>query len=243
VITASRASHQLDVSFTKVVSWIPVCLLILTRPAHAVEVPLTYDVAPGCPSRAEFQTAVERRGASLEASRSEPPLLALRVQIVRRDEGYVGTLQVMGNGAASAEREVHATECGEVVKALAVVTAIALGAPPERPPAPETAPVTTPPPREATPANEVEARPHLRGTSLRRETEIAVNAGTLRLDLVRDYDLRAGVSYNVVPGVVLPRYELALAATHFLTPPGGESRLVAPILEVNWSLIGPGTLH
>lgn len=217
----------------------------MSQLANASAVSLTYDVASECPPQMEFEAAVKTRGASLKASSPKPPVLALKVQIARRDDGYFGTLQVTGSDAASAEREVYATECGEVVKALAVVTAIALRASDERVPTHDEAAPVAPkaPPREATPPSDPQTKPHLRGTSLRREDEIEVNAGTLRLDRVLDFDLRAGVNYNLVPGVVLPRYELALGVAHFLTPPGGESRLVAPILEAYWSLMGPGTLR
>lgn len=223
--------------------WIPAFVVALTRPAYADDVSLAYDVAAECPNQTAFEIALKTRGVSLKSSSAEPSVVALKVQVVQREGGYFGTLQVSDKDGVSAEREVHAAECAEVIKGLAVVTAIALGAPGEPVQPPAAAPVATPPPRVTLSPVGFETRPHLRGSSFRREKEIEVQAGKLRLDLVRAYDLRAGASFNLVPGLVLPRYDFNLGVTNFLTPPGGESRVIGPILEVGWSWIGPGTLH
>lgn len=194
----------------------------------------------------------------MDSERATRRVSALAVEIGKKGVEFWGTLRVESGNANSSTREVHAAECSEVVKALAVVAAIALGAedtantasnqptdasnagPADETTKPGVAPgqstSATPPPAPV--SNE---RRRLRGNSFRRERTIEVKAGTLHLDRVHDLSLSAGASFNLIPGMVLPRYELSWRFTQFMTPPGGSSRIVAPTLEVNWNFAGPVT--
>lgn len=217
---------------------------LFARAALATEntVKLRYVAPPECPPETEFKTALETRGATLEARAG---VRALGVEIQQDSGVFRGTLRVESVGESSSTREVHASDCSEVVKGLAVVAAIALGAeqkpsdadastPAEpAPPPKESAPAPSPPP----PSTDEPRR--LRGNSFKREREIEVKSGTLHVDRVEDVTLAAGASFSLIPGLVVPRYDLTMRVTHFITPPGGESRLIGPTVEVNVNMLGP----
>jgi hypothetical protein len=225
----------------------PLLVLTLGATSTALAAPpvsLSYDAADGCPSRADFEAALAARGASLQAPSQPGGPRSLQVRIERQGDEFAGSLSVDSDASTSSRREVHAADCGEVVKGLAVVAAIALGASEgaaaqtetEKPasegrlPASADAAVATPP-------------PPLRGNSFQLERKIEVTSGTLRIDRAQNVTLAAGANFAFVPNLVLPRYELSLDVTHFVTPPGGKSRIVGPIIEVSWNFMGPGTRH
>jgi len=217
---------------------------------------LNYDVAAGCPGEAEFRQAVERRGVEL-ASGPGGPVRAVGVEIRAVAGGFAGTVRVEPRSGEAGTRAVRAASCSEVVDGLALVTAIALreaeagtnGAD-EQPPStpPETEPAAAPPREPA--ASEARAvsgpegpeRPlRLRGTNFGSPQAELVPAGTLRFESARTATLHGGAVVGWVPGVVLPRYELELKATHFAVSPSGTTHLVGPTIAVRWSLLGYGT--
>lgn len=249
----------------------------LAQPKVAVD----YRVSEGCPAVSEFESALRARGASLAGSRSAPRVRALEVAIEERDGTYRGTLRVhtdddgrdssvvsapVSNESSSSLREVHAATCSEVIKGLAVVGAIALGATPGEEPegkangasegaeakagdaavapalsskgrAAEGRAATT----EPDAGSRADEPRRLRGNSFNREKEIEVRAGRMYLDRVNDLTLSAGAQFGLVPGVVMPRYDLTLRVTNFVTAPGDASRIVGPTVEVNVNFLSPVT--
>ena len=83
----------------------------------------------------------------------------------------------------------------------------------------------------------------LRASSFKHDAEVQVGPGTLRFDLVRTYTLSAGADFGLLPGLVLPRYTFAVGVANFVTPPALASYLVGPVIEGEWSFLGPGTVH
>lgn len=246
MIAARRAPYYLLVNrFYFALTASLACSALAPLAAAAENVSLRYSAAPGCPPQAEFETALSARGAGLE---SRGTVRALDIVIAAKEPGFWGTLRVVGENESSSTREVHANECAEVVKGLAVVAAIALGGKEEKPEAdsakvtPAAADAQPSAPAEAPVAPKADDAPRrLRGNSFKHESEIEVNAGTLRVDRVYDLTLSAGASFSLIPDLVVPRYELTERVTHFITPPGGSSRLIGPTVEVSVNMLGPLT--
>jgi hypothetical protein len=219
---------------------------------------LIYHVPAGCPPEPEFVSSVRARGGRFEGVAPEARARSLEVTVRSGTQGFEGSLQVEDATGASAVREVHAAECSEVVKGLAVVAAIALGGEPsnEAPadaPAVEPSEASTPAlvsPKPVPPAHgrreldprKAEQKPRLRGNSFDRVDTVEVERGKMRFDRAHTYTLAGGVQFGLVP-VVLPRVEFTVGTANFVTPPSGSSYLVGPILQVEWDFFGPGTFR
>ena len=87
---------------------------------------LAYEAPDGCPAQRDFVAAVAARGAEFDGPGSAGASRVMVVAIRKNAGGFSGAFQVRDEQAASNKREVHGPSCGEVVDALAVVTAIAL---------------------------------------------------------------------------------------------------------------------
>jgi len=196
---------------------------------------LRYEAPEVCPSRSAFLAAVRARGASIGDSAPEQPKRTMVVSIQSTEGGYEGTFQIRSPEGVSGRREVHGSTCGEVVNALAVVTAIALrdeqrAAEPEV--AGHAADAKTPAARESGPPPEAPEEPE---TRLRGHTPLfpgrhqtwQVPAGTLKLDQALSITALGGVTVGLIPSVVMPRYDLTARTATFLTGPDGEQRLLA----------------
>jgi hypothetical protein len=195
---------------------------------------LEYEAPPGCPTPAEFRSAVEARGG-----RWDDPAAGDRglvVSIRSEAEGFSGALQTERSAISSEARHVHGATCAEVVDALAVVTALALR--PESTAAREPVGRTAPAPHApaAAPAHEAAAPSraalHYGGASRQ------VTAGTLRFDAATGVTAFGGVALGVVPGAPMPRFDVAVSRASFVTLPSGESYLTGILWRARLSLLG-----
>jgi hypothetical protein len=228
----------------------------LTRAAHAEsKVQLGYDAPAECPAQADFEAAVANRGGRFDAREPAARWRRIDVSIHKGAQGFAGSLKLDAREGAPTVREVHAEQCSEVATGLSVVAAIALGGGPgQAPSASEPVPESSKPPAEPavtppklskapTPHAKPDAKPRFVGSSFKREAAVEVPAGTLRFDRVRHYSVSAGADFGLLPGLVLPRYQLATSLANWVTPPATGGYLVGPILEAYWAFLGPGTVH
>jgi hypothetical protein len=224
--------------------------LALSSPARAGSpVGLAYEAPDGCPAQRDFVEAVAARGAEFDGSGSAGASRVMVVAIRKDDHGFAGAFQVRDDQAASNKRKVHGPSCGEVVEALAVVTAIALrpevaaDAAPVADVTPPAAPPTAPLSQPKTP---VESPPEgqFRGNTRvfpPRTEKIEVGAGTLRLDLQRSVTLTAGAVVGLIPSVVMPDYDLSFVVAPFVTTPEGAQRIPGLVFRLHVGLMLPAT--
>jgi hypothetical protein len=178
-------------------------------------------------------------------------LRSIDISIHESTQGFEGSLRLEAKEGPKAVREVHAQLCSEVASGLAIVAAIALGGAPEQSaPEPEgqqspTKPVATAQERTPTLAPDArpDAKPRFVTSSFKHDPIVDVQAGPLRFDRVRNYTLGAGADFGLLPGLLVPRYEFSISLANLVTPPSMHSYLVGPILEVFWTVFGPGSVH
>jgi len=70
---------------------------------------------------------------------------------------------------------------------------------------------------------------------------VPVTAGELQVRRVLAVTLSGGAIFGAVPGVVLPRYDLGLMRTNFITTPVGSNLLIGNVFGVRWSYLGSAT--
>lgn len=240
-------------------------LLAAAGPVHATpQLELSYAAPPECPAEAQFVTAVNGRGGRFDATDVDSGARKLSVTIRHDAGGFSGSLRVEDlRRGASAPREVHAANCGEVIDGLAVVTAIALGRDGQRatsatpgrgatiqeaqtkPPLPgHDAPSSTATNNEMTSPRAAEPppedRPFERIGPMAKE-KVAVPAGELTFDNTFAMTATAGAVFGAVPSVVLPRFDFELARANFVTTPDTRHFLTGPVGRARWSFYGPGT--
>jgi hypothetical protein len=216
----------------------------VTLPSLALaegSVSLAYEAPAGCPAQPEFVGAVAERGGAFEGEGAAGSHRVMVVAIRRDNRGFTGAFQVRDDETATNKREVHGQSCGEVVDALAVVTAIALRS--DSAVTPVAAPPVAPPPQ---PKSAVEPPPaeRFRGSTRifpPRTEKVEVGAGTLRFDLQRNYTLSAGVVVGMVPSLVIPRYDLTAVVASFVTTPEGAQRIAGLVFQLRLSAMGPAT--
>lgn len=222
--------------------------------------------AAACPSRDAFIGALHARGVRLDAPQARSRARAVQI-VIRKDDGaFRGELVVQRDDAPRAEpRRVHDVACSEVAEALAVSTAIALGgraasttselapeahalddeprarepAPGEGSEAPAGEPASSEPPSSERVDVDASRPARLRGSSFDARDAVEVEAGTLELGAVRAYTVSAGAQLGLLPGQVVPRFELEAMLTGFATPPGAEPFLTGPLLQIQWAVLGP----
>jgi hypothetical protein len=212
------------------VSMLVVSLLVTEARAG---VALSYSAPEECPKEASFVTAVTERGASMTAPSVEG---GLSVSVTKTESGYDGTLRVRhGEEGEWTARQVHGESCAEVVDALAVVTSMTLrdrAAPAKKPAAPApTVPLATP----------AEEKPRLRATGQTDRLDVPVEKGTVRFRPAYTATGYAGATVGLVPGVVLPRFELAFSIANFVALPNGVAHLLKPIFRIRLSAFGPAS--
>jgi hypothetical protein len=220
-----------------------------------IPVQLEYTAPAGCPTQSEFVAFVTNRGGDFAHPGPKTKARTMVVTLRREANEHTGSLELRLDDTASDARQLHAPSCAEVAEALAVVAAIALrGAdkasePVEAPPAtssvPEPvvspaakpAPVTTP---SATPsAAPTDTR--LRSVGLWGNEQLPVTAGPLQVNRSLTATLSGGVVLGTIPGVVLPRYDLTLMRTNFITTPQRSSYIIGNVFGVRWSYLGSAT--
>jgi hypothetical protein len=225
---------------------------LLGRPtvARAEENPrLHYSAPPACPASEEFLAAVRERGGTV--SDSSEASGAIEVSIVEAPEGYRGSVRVRRSGESSVARDVHAASCGELSAALAIVAALAsqARATPEASQAqatPESVEKAEPsqpvPPAKAgdgsaEPAPRRPAR--LRAVGQFGDAMLPVDAGEVGVHADDVVTLSAGAQFGAIPSTVMPRFDLTISRTNFITTPDGEGHIVGGIPRVRWTVVGP----
>lgn len=229
---------------------VPIVVLAPSSPARAASaVGLAYEAPEGCPAQSDFVAAVAARGADFEGAGSAGSHRVMVVAIRRDDRGFAGALQVRDDQTASNKREVHGGSCREVVDALAVVTAIALrpevtaDAAPLADVTPPAAPPTAPPSPGNT-AADPSAAERLRGHTQflpPRTQRVEVGPGTLRFDRQQSFTASAGAVVGPISSLVMPRYDLSMVTTNFVTTPEGSQRIDGMIVDLRVSVLGPST--
>jgi hypothetical protein len=224
--------------------WAPfVGIGCFTSLAGAAPVTLRFEAPAGCPSEAEFVAAVGERGANFDGPEAEARAGSLAVEVATTPAGFTGRLRVESPAGVSDVREVRDAQCAEVVRGLAVVAAIALGAQPskEQEPAmtasaaaPEAQALAAEPPKQPAPVAEGPRR--LRGATFPQVDRVDVPAGRLHFDSDRSYSLMAGAEFGMFPGFVMPRFDFSGSLANFVTTPAGGSHLVLPVIQLRGSL-------
>lgn len=214
-----------------------------------IPVQLEYTAPAGCPTQTEFVAFVTNRGGDFAHPGPKTKANAMVVKLRREASEHVGSLELRLDDMASDQRQLHAASCAEVAEALAVVAAIALrggdssepdAAPPvaasepaapvaaSAPPAPKGSPAVVPPPSET----------RLRPIGLWGNEQVPVTAGQLQVKRALTATLSGGAIFGAIPGVVLPRYDLTLSRTNFITTPERSSFLIGNVLRVGWTYFG-----
>jgi hypothetical protein len=205
--------------------------------ASAEPVALHFEAPAACPGESEFVAAVRERGGNFDGPEAEARAGRLDVKLTATADTFTGTLRVESRAGTSDVREVRDAACAEVVRGLAVVAAIALGADAtneHEPPATTTAAEPEAPPQRGAPAAERPRR--LRGATFPAVDRVEVPAGTLHFDLQRAWSLMAGAEFGMFPGFVMPRFDFSGSLANFVTTPAGESHLVLPLVQLRGSL-------
>lgn len=227
-------------------------------PHYLVMIPvqLEYTAPAGCPTQTEFVAFVTQRGGDFAHPGPKTKANAMIVKLRREASEHVGSLELRLDDMASDQRQLHAASCAEVAEALAVVAAIALrgadepsepvAAPPaatpepappatsSAPPAPRPAPAAAPPPPSET---------RLRPIGLWGNDQVPVTAGPLQVKRALTTTVSGGAIFGAIPGVVLPRFDLTLSRTNFITTPERSSFLIGNVLNAGWSYFGGVTHH
>jgi hypothetical protein len=222
---------------------------------------LSYRAVEGCPSQAEFVAAVSVRGGHFDQPPAQVSGSKVEVWIQKEPGGSAGFLGLRDIEGLSGVREVHAANCSEAMQGLAVIAALVLRQldrsepthpPPEAPaleapalkapaleakssaPSPAVSPAVA-----AAPSSPVR-QSNLRGIGQFATERVPVGAGTLTFDHAVSSTLSAGIAFNVIPSVVMPRYDLTLSRANFVTTPDGANYLLGRWLpRMRWTVLGP----
>jgi hypothetical protein len=211
-----------------------------TAVAHAAP-RLDYRAASGCPTNAEFVSAVLARGGSVDLGAGSNA--EIDVVIERTGDGYRGTARVRNAGQSSDTREVSAPACADVADGLAIVTALAsqTGSMPDS--APPTSAVAAPAPAKAATTPNAPATPQPKpSTRLNtlgqfHDEALSVEKGELRIRNDTALTLTGGALFGIVSGSVIPRFDLTIARTNFITTPDGAGHIIGSILRTRWTLL------
>lgn len=203
---------------------------------------LDYRAAAGCPADTEFLAAVRARGGDVDLAGGSTD--GIEVAIERTSEGYRGTVRVKDTGQRSEAREVRSAACSEVADGLAIVTALAsqTGSLPDA--ATESEPKPVPPatnaetaPRSARAKPAPATRLHTAGQF--HDETLAVSSGELRIRNDTALTLTGGALFGIAPGTAIPRFDLTVARTNFITTPDGSGHIIGGILRSRWSVLAP----
>jgi hypothetical protein len=226
---------------------------VIARPAAThylvmIPVQLQYTAPTGCPTQVEFVQLVASRGGDFANPGAGTKARAMVVTLRRDTSEHAGSLQLRLGDETSDARQLRAETCAAVAEGLAVVAAIALRGseeaaepvqPSPSPPPPEPAMPAAAKPTPLAPAAPRDTR--LRSLGLWRSEEVPVTAGPLRVRHELSARLSGGMILGVIPGVVLPRYDLSLTRANFITTPEQNSFLIGNVFGVRWSYFGDAT--
>lgn len=107
---------------------VAMCVLLVTSPVsaqEAVPVAVSYSAPSSCPTQGRFVTRLRMHTQRVQLS-SAVDALALKVAIVRSNRGFTGTLEVTQHGRPAGTRTFEATDCPDVVWALALTAALSI---------------------------------------------------------------------------------------------------------------------
>ncbi len=156
----------------------------------ALEVGVQYDAPAVCPSVSEFWNALQQRTRRVARAEANHAPILLRVNVQPSGGSIVGKLEIVRDGLVSEPRYVRATQCGDVLDALALTAA--LGIDPEaltEPPAEE--PLPEPPPQDLR-ENYYDAPDPLPTTPLSWHSALGLHAvGALPVDLQTSWGVSA----------------------------------------------------
>lgn len=216
-------------------------LLVSVRVAPAwaaAPMRLVYRAPAGCPSQEEFERAVSLRGARFDRVPADVAGAELHVALRADAGGFVGTLELAGLSPEPEAREVHAARCEEAVRGLAVITALVLHAEPSATSPAADEPAATPLPSTPLPPTPLPPT-RLKSIGQFEDEGVDVEAGTVRFQRALNYTLSAGVEVGLIPGVMMPRYDLTLSRANVVALPGGDRYLVGGWLpRVRWTVLG-----
>jgi hypothetical protein len=216
-----------------------------------IPVQLEYTAPTGCPTQSEFVQLVANRGGDFAHPGAGTKARAMVVTLRRDANEHAGQLQLRLGDETSDARQLRAATCAAVAEGLAVVAAIALrgsedGATPASPTSPPAAaePVVSAAAERAPVAPVAPVAPRdsrLRSLGLWRSEQVRVTAGPLGVEHQLSARLSGGVTLGVIPGVVLPRYDLSLTRANFITTPEQNGFLIGNVFGVRWSYLGDAT--
>ena len=222
------------------------CVGLWLRPAQAEPARLEYAAPPACPNQEAFTLRVRERGGDFDAASGD----VTRVEVALREEtgGFVGSVRIESAGTSSTPREVKAARCDEVADGLAVVVAIALQKNAPAPasatltPASEAASVVAPPPPPPPPAPKPKSEPRrLRTIGQWGDQTLKVKEGELGVRADGAVTLSGGAAFGLLPGTIVPRFDLSVSRTNFITTPDDAGFIVGGILRARWSVFAPIT--
>jgi hypothetical protein len=130
-------------------SWALCAALLLAAAAAAAQdavepVHIEFHAPSGCPGEAAFLAQVHARTSKVRGAAAGERARTFTITVTRRASGILGQLKIEDPPAPPALREVSGEDCGEIVSALALITALAVD--PHASTAPQTSLSTTPTP-------------------------------------------------------------------------------------------------
>jgi hypothetical protein len=152
---------------------------------------LRYTAPAECPDRAGFFEQVSARTKLARLARASESATTLVVRIKQVEGGSAGTFELSTPQGTTAEREVKAASCEQVVAALALMTALAIDPDASTEPVPKPAP---PPKLEPKPAAKSGPRSERRATPPPAPARTRVKAGVA-------LEALGGIAPGLVPAV------------------------------------------
>jgi hypothetical protein len=210
---------------------------------------VVYRAPRECPSQAQFERAVGERGARFDQAPDALGGAELSVAVSAGVDGFVGSLALTGVSPLPEPRALHASGCEEVVRGLAVITALLLRAEPrEASTGPTESEQAAAPaavadePAATAPASTQRASLRLENIGQFEDEGVEVEAGTVRFERALSYTLAGGVDVGLIPGLAMPRFDLALSRASVVTLPGGDRYLVGGwVPRARWTVLGSST--
>jgi len=207
---------------------------------------VSYQAADGCPTEAEFVSAVRARGGAMQTAADAASSIHVTITVDSKG-GFEGSLRT----GASAARKVHGGTCLEVMNALAIVAvgAIASDSTTAAAPAPDPSsdPLSDPSPAvvpEAPASKSVASgvppiEPPRMFTIPPRD--VTVGSGTMEFD--RDISITglAGVVTGFIPGLFMPTFDITVTRTNLVTTPEGTGYRLTPSMRLHLGLLADGT--
>lgn len=142
--------------------WASCAALLLSVAAAAAQdavepVHIEFHAPSGCPGEAAFLAEVHARTSKVRGAAAGERARTFTITVTRRASGILGQLKIEDPPAPPALREVSGEECGEIVSALALITALAVD--PHASTAPQVSLSPSPPPVVEAPAAAAPASP------------------------------------------------------------------------------------